>query len=197
MSMHNYVRVVPRVGTLDVQIVIPQKFLNTDKLKSNFPEYMRRAKDEALSFWKTLAGQKLNQSREKYIEALSAKQTGKGNVVLSLEGTPAVHIEMGKDALAENKLRAAFMRSGKLKPSPMKIKIPKEKRHLLKDTPKPFQWLIVPMADGTYRTFTTAENQKNKWEMENAANLREDVKEELKNNIIPKHMNDLIKDSLK
>ena len=53
------------------------------------------------------------------------------------------------------------------------------------------------MADGTYRTFTTAENQKNKWEMENAANLREDVKEELKNNIIPKHMNDLIKDSLK
>lgn len=197
MSMHNYVRVVPRTGSLDVQIVIPQKFLNTDKLKSNFPEYMRRAKEEALSFWKTLAGQKLNRSREKYLEGLSAKQTGKGNVVLSLAGIPAVHVEMGKDALEGSKLRAGFMRSPKLREGP--VKIPKSKRHLLKEapTPTPYKYLVIPMADGSFRTFTTDERQKDKWEMKSGANLREEVKEELKNSIIPKHMSDLIKDSLK
>lgn len=200
MSFHNYVRVVPRSGNIGIQIVVPAKFLDTSKLKKNFPIYMKRAEDEALEFWKTRAGQKLNYSREQYVSSISSKQTDKGNIVLSLTGKAAVAIEMGKDAPQGSQLRDALLSSPKLQSSTerKKMKLPAHLVEKLRSdpTPKaPYMWMVIPMKDGEFRTFTDKPEHQDKWIIRKKADIIQEVRAELKDKILPKHMTDLIKDS--
>ena len=202
MSFHNYVRIVPRAGNVSIQVVVPAKFLNTEKLQRNFPAYMHKAELEAVEFWKTRAGQKLNRSRDHYISSISSKQSSKGNVVLSLTGKAAVAMEMGEDAPAGSQLRDALLSSSKLQSSTerKKMKLP---RHLLDKikadpTPRtPYQWMVIPLKGGEFRTFTDKPEHQDKWIIKKKADIVPEVKEELKNVIIPKHINALVKDSFK
>lgn len=200
MSFHNYVRIVPRSGNISMQIVVPSKFLDTSKLKKNFPLYMKKAEEEAVEFWKTRAGQKLNYSRDQYISSISSKQTDKGNVVLSLTGKAAVAIEMGEDAPQGSQLRDALLSSSKLQSSTerRRMKLPPHLVEKLKSdpTPKaPYMWMVIPMKDGEFRTFTDKPEHQDKWIIKSKADIIREVKQELKEKILPKHMTDLIKDS--
>lgn len=200
MSFHNYVRIVPKIGNISIQVVVPSKFLNTDKLKQKFPEHMKKAELEAVEFWKTKAGQKLNYSREQYIASISSKQTGRGNIVLTLSGKAAVAIELGEDAPQGSQLRDALLSSNKLQSSTerRRMKLPKHLVDKLKadPTPKaPYQFMVIPMKDGEFRTFTDKPEHQNKWIIKKKADIIPEVKEELKSTILPKHLSNLVKES--
>lgn len=183
-----------------MQIVVPANFLSTKKLKKNFPQAMRNIKDDALKFWETEAGQTLNSSRERYLKGITAKQTGAGNIVLTLNGAFPVMIEHGAKSFD---MKVGFSKSNKLKPGP--IKIPASKRTEFSKDKKPisYQWMIIPIEDDSgvtkFRTFTTAQ-PANMWlhpGLADGANLIPKVKQELKEEIIPRRMAELIKGSFK
>lgn len=197
--MHNYVRIVPRDGKVSMQIVIPKNFLSTVALKANYPEYMRQAKDEALAFWETIASQKLNSTRQAYLEAITAKQTALGNIVLTLDGEDALRVENGFEPFD---MKIGFSKSSKLKQGPIKMPAAKREKQIgPKKAPEAYQWMIIPIeTDGLvkFRTFTTKQSSDMWWHPGvKGIKAIDEVKRELKDRILPNTMSALFKDSFK
>ena len=154
---------------------------------------MNRMREDALDYWKTLADQNLNRSREKYKEGINSYATNKDNFVLSLEGRVPTMIENGWNPYD---MKEGFSRSQKLRSG--KMKIPKDKRSEVDSKPSvPFKWMIIPInlpGEVKFRMYTTKQGPE-MWQNEGfkGVKLMEKVDEKIENELIEKHIDELLR----
>ncbi len=189
----NYVKTVHSPTKLNVQIVIPKNFLKTDRLKNNINRVMNEVKNDTYDFWVTLASQRLNKTRDTYINNLYIRKTDNKNIIFELTA-PAVGIERGHTT----DMKPHFAASSKLEKR--EFKIPKHKVQELNKPKSGVPTLIIPI-DSTkniFRTFSLNQMNTDMWIVHNkGVNLIPEVKKQLKEEILPKRFSKYVKDSLR
>ncbi len=189
----NYVRQVNTPTKIGLQIVIPKNFLSTDRLLKNKSRFMQDIQRETTDFWITAASQKLNKTRDRYVDNLFVRKTGDKNIVFELVG-PAVPVERGWEPFD---MKPGFAASPKLMNN--KMKIPADKRAEFVKGKAPTPKLIIPIDPqrGIFRTFTLAQMGTNLWVNEGykGINLIPIVKQQLKEVIIPKYVGRYARDA--
>ena len=177
MIISNYIRTVKTDPQFSLQVIVPKNFLNTAKLEAGKESAMRAVMADAESFWRSEASRRLNSSRDQYLAGIETQLTSKANVVLYLRGSFALQIE---DGFKGFDMKPGFLNSDKAK------------------TGKNGKYFIVPIEPGSseFRTVTAAQSGKwihPGWE---GAKILPDLKKMIKEDLIPKHIGKLIKDSL-
>lgn len=189
----NYVRQVNTPLKIGVQIVVPKNFLSTDRLVKNKARFMQDVQRETYDFWVTVASQKLNKTRDRYVDNLFVKKTSDKNIVFELTG-PAVPVERGWEPFD---MKPGFAASSKLKDR--KMKIPADKRAEFIKGKAPTPKLIIPIdpARGIFKTFTLAQIGSSMWENSGykGAHLIPSIKQQLKEVILPKYVGRYARDA--
>lgn len=152
-----------------VEVDVPDDFLSDEDFMAGLSDAFQKAVNEAVDFWKTAAGQRLNTTRDQYISAI------RGDVVTDSDGMPIADLRLEGDELVsaiETGAPGFDMKPGFL-------------------AGKTFA--RVPVAPDTIRT-VNLDTSANKflhpgWP---GLNIREDVANELLDNILPKHITALM-----
>lgn len=186
----------PNVG---FEIILPAGLAKIhSKVTKKLPGLIRRITIAGKNFWKSEAGRRLKSSRKAYQDAIDFDITGKLEAVLVLADRFAVDIEFGSNSFD---MKPGFMKGAK----PLgKRKFPKDIRHLLR-TKSPIQmYRIIPLnvnrrISMTKPTvFRTIHDQSTGWKHPGlkAANIIPVVMDELNKNIIPKMLDEFMKENL-
>lgn len=105
--MH-YVRQQHQHRQIRLQIIVPKKFLEIQSLEKEIPQTTAEIAQDMEDFWKTMAGQRLNKSREAYLNSLKVGKTKAGNITMTLTGAGR-YLETGE----EFNLKPGFLASTK------------------------------------------------------------------------------------
>ena len=177
-----------------IQVIVPKgTFIDSHKLKQEFPYMMNRMREDALDYWNKLADHSLNRSREKYKEGITSYATNKDNFVLSLQGRIPNMIENGWSAYD---MKDGFSKSPKLKTG--KMKIPKDKRSEIESKPSvPFKWMIIPInlpGELKFRMYTTKQGPE-MWQNDGfkGVKLMDKVDDKIVDELIEKHVDELLR----
>ena len=198
---------------ININIVLPVG-INTlkSKVTRKLPGLIRRIALEGKSFWKSLAGARLKSSREKYQRSIKFDVTSNLTATLALTDRFALDIEFGSPGFD---MRPGFM-AGAKSWAGKKKKFPASIRSLLRAKSPITMYRIIPLNVRGYismskpTTFRTIHDQssvaqtgpnagKNAWQhpgIKNPANLIDEVMDELANNIIPRQVDQFMKDNL-
>jgi hypothetical protein len=194
----SYVQYNPRYAeiTIDESKLIKKLGIADQEIEARLPEALMDAALEGRNYWETLAGQRLNSSRERYIEALGMEQKG-DSVTLKLTGDFAVMREVGSQPFD---MKPGFLASKKMKLAPFKKKIPRAIAASIQGS-RMTKWMVIPLntqrmspmgKPGAYRTFTDAQSGWLYKKTLKGVFIADDVADELSNVILPKHIEKLI-----
>lgn len=174
-----------RFPQFKVKIEFPKAML--DKFRgSEYSEALTKFKSkmnkETLAFWKTLAGEKLESSRNMYKASLSLKEYGNGNGEIRL-ANPALKLEMGKPSFD--------MKKGLLRNNAKRSKEGIRYKHVLLNTNR---YINFSPASKRGKWVTVTENSPGwKWYEQHMAgdapvplNLRKEVAAQVRNEIRPR-----------
>lgn len=189
---------------ININIVLPVG-INTlkSKVTRKLPGLIRRIALEGKSFWKSLAGARLKSSREKYQRSIKFDVTSNLTATLALTDRFALAIEFGSPGFD---MRPGFM-AGAKPWAGKKKKFPASIRSLLRAKSPITMYRIIPLNTSRYinmskpTKFRTIHDQtgNDKWQhpgIKNPANLIDEVMDELANNIIPRQVDQFMKDNL-
>jgi hypothetical protein len=185
-----------------ISVEFPDKLLDAPKeLTRKLPGAMRRIAMEGKSFWKAEAGRKLKSSRTKYQEAINFQVIDDLSFYLSLEGSFAYGIEVGRPPFD---MKPGLMKNALPWP-PKKRKFPSDIRHLLRDKSPITRYKIIPLNVNRYvnmtkpKVFRTIHDQTeaSAWQHpgNTGVNLAQTVVDELVTRVIPTHMSKLLQET--
>lgn len=146
MTAH-YVRHQQTARALRIELIAKPSFVSLAQYERKMHAFTKSIGEDIHDFWTTLAGQKLNKSREKYIKSIELRVTKKRNVTLYMSGA-GYWIETGKQF---------DMRPGFLNSKHIQFGQPRLPRELAKEIAEfnkgkgkpafrgPTRWMIVPL----------------------------------------------------
>lgn len=184
--------------SMTISIDVPPDLMNSKEFEARLPEALAEAALEAGTFWESEAGRRLTLTRERYQRSIHVNQHG-DDISITLEDPLAVAIDQGSSAFS---LRPGFLASPKIKQGPVKIP-----RAVAASMPRTGQraatkWMVIPLnvdrqnpftSPKVFRTFTDKQ-PASKWMHPGfkGVHIAEDVVAELRDNILPKHVSNLI-----
>jgi len=198
-------------SNVNIDIVFPTVLLTLPKrITRKLPGLIRRITVEGKNFWKSEAGRKLKSSRTRYQAAIDFDISSSTSATLSLTDSFALDIEFGSPGFD---MKPGFMRGAK--PFHGKKKFPASIRALLKAKSPISMYRIIPINVGRYinttkpKMFRMVHDQsgtaqtgpnagKTAWQhpgIKKPANIIDTVMDELATNIIPKQVDQFIKDN--
>lgn len=183
---------------VSINVDVSSKLKNFgSELKKRLPGTIRRIALEGKSFWKSEAGRKLKSSRKVYQNSIKMDMTGNTSFSLRLEGFLACSVEVGNPKKFD--MKPGFLRN----PSTKKRKFPATLRDQLRQKAPYTMYRIIPLNVNRYismqkpTVFRTVHDQspKNSWMHPGwkGVNISKAVVAELKKNIIPKHIKEMMK----
>lgn len=168
-----------------INIKVPKEFKQLKEVQERVLEATIDMVIEAKSVWETEAGQKLNTTRERYIKALSVETDYVGGS----------YIELGKDdklvKMLETGARPYDLKPGLLRPGTKKLRWTKDG--------VPFRTVKLDPAHrkgpAEYVTVSGNTPEQDWWHPGfEGMHLRTEVYRALRDDIIPKHVNQIVKE---
>ncbi len=187
----------PNVG---FEIILPAGLSKIhSKVTKKLPGLIRRITLAGKNFWKSEAGRRLKSSRKVYQDAIDFEITGKLEAVLVLTDRFAVDVEFGSNSFD---MKPGFMKGAK--PWTGKRKFPAAIRDLLKAKSPIQMYRIIPLnvkrsvVMTKPKVFRTIHDQSTGWKHPGlkGANIIPVVMQELNKNIIPKMLDEFMKENL-
>lgn len=191
-----------RSNQIAISVEFPTSLLDMDKnFKKKLPGTMRRIAMEGKSFWKAEAGRKLKSSRLAYQKAIDMKVVDDLSFYLTLSGFLAFSVESGRGAFD---MKPGFLKtSSKVRRSGF-TRMKHDKTQTGTQNIPMGNYRVIPLNTNHYinmtspRMFRTVSNNSpaDSWMHPGwkGIKLAEEVIKELDEQIIPKHMDKLIKE---
>lgn len=197
--------------TVGLEITLPSQLNKLPhKVTRKLPGLIRRIALAGKNFWKSEAGRRLKTSRKRYQEAVDFDILGSLDAVIAISDTFAADIEFGAPGFD---MKPGFMKGAK--PWGRKRKFPRDIRHLLREKSTIQMYRVIPLNTSRYVTmakpkmFRTVHDQstialsgpnsgKAAWQHPGlkGAKILPDVFTELSKNIIPKMLDEFMKENL-